>query len=218
MKCFCRSYKTDMTKILLSLTLAAGAAFGQYTSAPAGAPPSELNAAITAMLQKDGTKILNGDKVVCEIWLRTAAPNGPKSVEDSVSLPNIPQGALLGAIRFPAKGADRRGNPIAAGVYTLRYSNFPQNGDHQGVAPQRDFMLISKAADDQNANATPNFKDLVAMSEKATGAPHPGVFSFWKQDANFKPGLEKEGENDWILRTKLGDIPIALIVIGKVEG
>ena len=205
-----------MTKIVLSLLLAAGAAFGQYTAGPAGAPPSELNAAITAMLQKDGTKILNGDKVVCEIWLRTVAPNGPKSAEDSVSLPNIPQGSLLGAIRFPAKGADRRGNPIAAGVYTLRYSNYPQNGDHQGVAPQRDFMLISKAADDQDANATPSFKELVAMSEKATGAPHPGVFSFWKADG--KPGLEKEGESDWILHTKLGDIPIALIVIGKVEG
>jgi hypothetical protein len=135
-----------------------------------------------------------------------------------VSLPNIPQGSLLGAIRFPAKGVDRRGNPIAAGVYTLRYSNYPQNGDHQGVAPQRDFMLLSKAADDQNASATPSFKELVAMSEKATGAPHPGVFSFWKADASAKPGLEKEGENDWILHTKLGDIPIAMIVVGKAEG
>jgi len=205
-----------MTKIVLPLILAAGAAFGQYTSAPAGAPPSELNAGITAMLQKEGIKILNGDKVFCEIWLRTTAPNGPKSGEDSVSLPNIPQGSLLGAIRFPAKGSDRRGNPIAAGVYTLRYSNFPQNGDHQGVAPQRDFMLISKAADDQDAKATPSFKELVAMSEKATGAPHPGVFSFWKADG--AAGLAKEGENDWILHTKLGDIGIALIVIGKVEG
>ena len=101
--CFCRSYKTDMTKIVFSLILAAGAAFGQYTSAATGAPPSELNAAITAMLRKDGTKILNGDKVVCEIWLRAVAPSSPKSAEDSVSLPNIPQGALLGAITFQPK-------------------------------------------------------------------------------------------------------------------
>ena len=205
-----------MSKTLFSLFLAAGAAFGKYTSAATGAPPAELNAGMTAMLQPSGTKILNVDKVVCEIWFRSVAPNGPKSTEDSVTLPNIPQGALIGAIRFPTKGSDRRGNPIAAGVYTLRYSIFPQNGDHQGVAPQRDFLLYSKVADDQDANATPNFKDLVTMSEKATGAPHPGVFSFWKADGN--PGLEKEGENDWILRTKLGDIPVAMIVIGKVEG
>ena len=207
-----------MTKLVLSLILAAGAVFGQYTSAPAGPPPSELNAGIAATLQKDGTKIMNGSTVVCEIWFRATAPSGPKSGEDNVSLPNIPQGTLLGAMRFPVRGADRRGNPIAPGVYTLRYSNFPQNGDHQGVAPQRDFLLLSKAADDQDANATPGFKELVAMSEKATGAPHPGVFSFWKQESDFKPGFAKAGENDWVLQTKLGDIPISVILIGKVEG
>jgi len=207
-----------MTKLVLSLLLAASTVFGQYTSAPAGAAPSELSAGISAVLQKDGTKIMNGGKVICEIWLRTTTPNGPKSAEDSVSLPNIPQGTLLGAIRFPAKGADRRGNPIAPGVYTLRYSNFPQNGDHQGVAPQRDFMLISKAAEDQDANATPSFKELVATSEKATGIPHPGVFSFWKQESSFTPGFAKEGEHDWVLQTKLGDIPVAIILIGKAEG
>jgi hypothetical protein len=207
-----------MTKLVLSLILAAGATFGQYTSAPAGPPPSELNPGIAAKLQKDGTKIANGSTVVCEIWFVSTAPNGPKSAEDNVTLSNIPQGSLLGAIRFPVRGADRRGNPIAPGVYTLRYSNFPQNGDHQGVAPQRDFLLISKAADDKDASATPGFKELVVMSEKATGAPHPGVFSFWKQESNFKPGFDKAGENDWVLQTKLGDIPIAVILIGKVEG
>ncbi len=207
-----------MTKLVLSLILAASAAFGQYTAAPAGPPPSELNPGIAALLQKDGTKIMNGATVVCEIWFRATAPSGPKSAEDSVTLPNIPQGALLGAMRFPTRGADRRGNPIAPGVYTLRYSDYPQNGDHQGVAPQRDFLLLSKAADDKDANATPGFKQLVEMSEKATGAPHPGVFSFWKQDTGFKPGFAKEGENDWILQTKLGDIPIAVILIGKVQG
>lgn len=207
-----------MTKLVLSLILAASAAFGQYTAVPAGPPPSELNPGIAALLQKDGTKIMNGATVVCEIWFRATAPSGPKSAEDSVTLPNIPQGALLGAMRFPTRGADRRGNPIAPGVYTLRYSDYPQNGDHQGVAPQRDFLLLSKAADDKDANATPGFKQLVEMSEKATGAPHPGVFSFWKQDTGFKPGFAKEGENDWILQTKLGDIPIAVILIGKVQG
>src|SRR5215213_6250449 len=109
------SYKTNMTKLVLSLILAAGAVFGQYTAGPAGPPPSELNAGIVAMLQKDGTKIMNGANVFCEIWLRTTAPTGPKSGEDSVSLPTIPHGSLVGAIRFPTKGVDRRGNPIPAG-------------------------------------------------------------------------------------------------------
>jgi hypothetical protein len=207
-----------MRKFILSLTLAAGMAFGQYKAAPAGAPPSELSASVSGMLQKQGTQILNGDKVFCEIWLRTTAPNGPKSTEESVTLPNIPHGSLIGAIKFPAAGADRRGHQIKPGVYTLRYSNYPANGDHQGAAPQRDFLLISKASDDQDGTATPSFRQLVEASEKAAGLPHPGVFSFWKVEGDFKPGFAMEGEHDWVLQTKLGDIPIAIILVGKAEG
>lgn len=203
---------------LLPYLLLASSAFAQYTSVPAGAPPSDVGASVSALLQKDGVKVMNGDKVYCELWLRSSAPNGPKSAEDSVSLPNIPQGALLGVIRVGAGFSDRRGGSIKPGVYTLRYSNYPQNGDHQGVAPQRDFALLSKAADDQDGNATPNFKALVDMSEKATGRPHPGVLSMWKVQSDFKPGLAQQGEQDWVLQTKIGDIPVAIILVGKAEG
>jgi len=203
---------------LLPFLLLASTAFAQYTSQPAGAPPSDLSPAVSSMLQKDGVKILNGGKVVAEFWFRTAAPRGPKTAEDNVSLQNVPQGTLLGAVRIPERFADRRGSQIKAGVYTLRYSLFPQNGDHQGVAPQRDFLLIAKAADDKDANAAPDFKTLVEWSEKALGAPHPGVFSLWKQDSGFTPGFAKQGENDWVYQFKMGDAPVAVILVGKAEG
>jgi hypothetical protein len=202
---------------LLPLYLIAASAFAQYKTAPAGAPPAELNPGISAALRKDGTKLMNGDKVVCEIWFRSAAPTGPKSAEDNVSLPTIPQGALVGALRVPSAFTDRRGNQVKPGVYTLRYSNFPQNGDHQGVAPQRDFLLLSNAADDKDVSTTPSFKALVDMSEKAMGRPHPGVLSMWKADAGAKPGLSQMGENDWVLTTNLGDTPIMIILVGKAE-
>ncbi len=160
---------------------------------------------------------MNGDKVVAEFWFRTSAPSGPKSAEDNVTFPAIPQGSLLGAMRVSERFSDRRGSAVKPGVYTLRYSNFPQNGDHQGVAPQRDFLLISKAADDKDANATPDFKTLVDWSEKALGAPHPGVYSIWKQDSDFKPGLSKR-ENDWVYQFKIGDLPVSMIMVGKAEG
>jgi len=76
---------------------------------------------------------------------------------------------------------------------------------------------IAKAAEDKDANATPDFKTLVEWSEKALGAPHPCAFSMWKQDSEFKPGLSKH-ENDWIYQFKLGDAPVAVIVVGKAEG
>jgi len=156
--------------------------------------------------------------VVCEIWFRSAAPAGPKSAEEGVTLPLIPQGALLGVLRFPARGSDRRGQPIKPGVYTLRYSLQPVNGDHQGVAPQRDFLLMTPADADKDPNSTPKFDDLVAMSRKASGTPHPAVLSLWKVDTDFKPGFAKMGENDWVLQAKIADLQIAIILVGKAEG
>src|ERR1041384_4125581 len=121
-----------MKTSLISFLLAASAAFGQYKMEPAGAPPSDLPPAFAAEMQPQGYKVLNGSGAVwCEIWLRKTAPSGPKSSEDAIALPTIPQGALLGVLRFPAQGADRRGQTIQPGLYTLRYSIYPVTGDHQ---------------------------------------------------------------------------------------
>ncbi|HLJ14090.1 MAG TPA: hypothetical protein VKV15_06300 [Bryobacteraceae bacterium] len=200
------------------ILLAASAVFGQYKAEPAGPPPADIPANFASLLVKNGTKIVGANgSAVCSIWLRAEEPKGPKSTEDNVTLPLIPQGALLGVIQFPTAGADRRGQTIKPGIYTLRYSDFPVNGDHQGVAPQRDFMLLSPISIDKDPAATPNFDALVDMSRKASGTPHPAVLSIWKQDTDFQPGFSLQGEHDWVLQTKLGDTPLAIILIGKVQ-
>ena len=154
----------------------------------------------------------------CEVWFRTSLPAGAKSAEESVTLPTIPHGTLLGVIRFAAQGADRRGQPIKPGVYTLRYSLQPLNGDHLGVSPQRDFLVLVPAGDDKDLNATPNFDALMAMSRKASGTPHPAVLSMWGAGASDPAGFAKQGENDWVLTRKIGATPISVILVGKVEG
>jgi hypothetical protein len=201
-----------MTRICF-LLLTATALFAQYKAQPAGDPPSEA-----AALNKTGTKIVadNGSAYV-EIWLRSTVPAGPNTGESSVTLPTIPAGALLGLLRFPAKGSDRRGQTIAAGVYTLRYGNYPVNGNHQGAAPQRDFLVLVPAALDKSVNAIADFDALMELSRKASGTPHPAVLSFWKSDADQKPGFEKQGEKDWVLTTKLGDTLVSIILIGAAE-
>src|SRR5438309_5779996 len=141
----------------LLTVLAASTVFAQFKSEPAGAPPAELAPAISQALEKQGTKIVGTNRAFCEVWFRTSLPAGPKSAEESVTLPTIPHGTLLGAIRFPSQGADRRGQPIKPGVYTLRYSLQPLNGDHLGVSPQRDFLVLVPAGEDNDLNAAPNF-------------------------------------------------------------
>ncbi len=203
---------------ICSLLLAATAVFAQYKAQPAGDPPSEVAAHILGSLSKAGTKIVgdNGSAYV-EIWLRSAMPSGPNTGESSVTLPTIPPGALLGVLRFSAKGSDRRGQNIAPGIYTLRYGNYPVNGNHQGVAPQRDFLVLVPAALDKTAGAISDFDALIELSRKASGTPHPAVLSFWKADADQKPGFEKQGEKDWVLTAKLGDTAVSIIVIGKAD-
>jgi hypothetical protein len=201
---------------ICALLLAATAVFAQYKAQPAGDPPSEIAAPILAALNKAGTRIA-ADKGYVEIWLRSTMPSGPNTGESSVTLPTIPPGALLGVLRFLAKGSDRRGQTIAPGVYTLRYGNYPVNGNHQGVAPQRDFLVLVPAALDKSTDAVSDFDALMELSRKASGTPHPAVLSFSKADADQKPGFEKQGEKDWVLTTKLGDTAVSITLIGVAE-
>src|ERR1700730_14890835 len=209
-----------MHRFFLCLTLAASAVFAQYKSEPTGAPPSELASAIGQALEQHGTKILTSDgKVYCEVRFRTSLPSGPKSSEESVTLPAIPHGTLLGAIRFTSQGADRRGQSIKPGVYTLRYSLQPLNGDHLGVSPQRDFLVMVPAADDKDLNSTPNFEEPTPMSRKASGTPHPAVLSMWAESSSDPvPNFAKQGDTDWVLSTKIGTTPVSIILIGQVQG
>ena len=84
-------------------------ALAQYTVEPAGGPPSEVAGPIGQALQKDGSKISNNGKAYCEIWFRAQKPSGTAAKEEGATLTGIPQGALLGVIRFDAQGEDRRG-------------------------------------------------------------------------------------------------------------
>jgi len=162
--------------------------------------------------------VAGNGSVFCEVWFRSSLPAAPKSAGEGVTLPAIQPGTLLGVIRFTGPGADRRGQPIKPGVYTLRYSLQPVNGDHLGVSPQRDFLVMAPAADDKDLNATPDFDALMAMSRKASGTPHPAVLSMWAAGAGDAAGFAKQGENDWVLTTKIGGTPVSVILVGKAEG
>ncbi len=206
-----------MWKYSLAAVLFATSALGQYKLDSAGAPPSELSPAVRETLQSDGAKILGpGGSVYCEIWFRKTAPSGPASTEQGVALATFPHGSLLGAVRFGEKATDRRGQPIKPGVYTIRYSWFPPDGNHQGVSSQRDFLLLVSPADDQDPSTTPSFADVVKLAKKASGA-HPFVFPLWKDEAAHPREFVQEGE-DWVLYTKIGDTPIGVILIGTYSG
>jgi hypothetical protein len=107
-------------------------------------------------------------------WVKSlpldSAPDGRPSWS------NVADGALVGAITLAKAMADTRGVPMKAGVYTLRFALQPQDGDHMGVSPHREFLLVAPAADDQTAEPA-GFKGAVALAKKTLGKSHPAALS-----------------------------------------
>jgi hypothetical protein len=188
----------------------------QYKSDPAGTPPPDLAPAIAGALNPQGTKISKSDgTAVMEIWFRKTAPSGPQNSGDAIALPTIPVGAFLGVVKFDAKGEDRRGQPLQPGLYTMRYVLMPSNGDHLGAAPQRDFAALVPAADDKDPNTTPDLDTTVKMSTKASGTAHPAILGM--SNGSGSTTFTKEGDHDWTVNTKIGDLPVSIILLGRVE-
>jgi hypothetical protein len=188
----------------------------QYKIEPAGSPPADLAPAVASALASSGTKISKADgTAVMEVWFRKGAPSGPKNSGDSIALPTIPTGTFLGVVKLESKGEDRRGQSLQPGLYTLRYVLMPSNGDHLGAAPQRDFAALVPVAEDKDPNSTPDLDATVKMSTKASGTAHPAVLSM--SSGSGSATFTKEGEHDWTLNTKIGDLPVAIILLGRVE-
>lgn len=185
-------------------------------------PPKELAAPIQAALSQTGIRVTGPSGPVCDLWLGKAVPgkaNAPQTL--GVTFPQLAQGALIGAIRLPNSVKDYRKQMIKAGVYTLRYALLPDNGDHMGVAPQRDFVLASPATADQDA-ATLTFDQTIALSRKATGSNHPSVWSLAPPEDHPKslPSVFHLDDGDlWLVEFSVplagSTVPMALVVVGS---
>jgi len=198
--------------------LAASSLLAQdYKLEPISTAPPALSGGYTSLIANQGYRVNGASGPWCEIWFRNSIPTGAKPSDPAITLP-IAQGTLVAIIRFPSTAADRRGQTIKPGVYTMRYSNNPVDGAHQGVAPQRDFLLLTPLANDPDPNAMPDFATLVSWSRNASGTPHPAVFSIETPAGSTFPELTKEGDHDTVLNVKIGDLQVAIIVAGKYEG
>ena len=201
-------------KLFATLAFAASLFAQDYRLEPIAAAPADLPSAYASVIDTQGYRVSGPKGVWCEVWFRKAIPTGAKPSDDAIVFP-FAQGTLLGVIRFPGRGEDRRGQTIKAGVYTLRYSDYPVDGAHQGVAPQRDFALMTPIAADPDPNAAPDLKSLVQQSIKASNSPHPAVLSLEQPQGGTAPAVSKEGDSDWVLNVKVGGTSIGLIVVGK---
>jgi len=185
----------------LLLSCAAFAADTFSLASGAGAPPAELPAALRDAVVTNGIEIKGAGGVLCDVWLRKQVPLAATPATDlGVTFGQIAQGTFLGVMRVAADTRDFRNQQVKAGLYTLRYAWSPVDGNHQGVAPQRDFALLSPISADSDP-ATVTRDEAIKLSTKTTGTKHPSVWSLWPgDDSAATPALHYQDDSDcWLL-------------------
>ncbi len=219
-----RASKVSTLLFLLLGALCLPAAGQEYTVETFAAPaPEELASAVRKSLSHHAVRVLGPKGPLLEIWLRSAVPlrGGVGGNLLGIAYPQLSQGSLLGAIRFHGEVTGYRKQRVQPGVYTLRYALHPVDGNHMGVAPQRDFLLLAPADDDRTIEALP-YDEVVALSHKVTGTRHPSVWSLVEpeDDPDSLPALiHWEEEGLWILYLKAQggegvEFPLALVIVG----
>ena len=212
--------------ILASQLLLAGMAFGQtYKVESAGTPPAaDLPKPAQDALESQGARVLNAQGgTLLEVWLSKTVPTKPSAGSSSDFLyGSLSEGVFLGVLHFPSQGADFRGQAIKPGFYTLRYALIPQDGNHMGVNPTRDTLILSPVAVDTDLGTALKFDDLVKLGRQASGTPHPSFLLVAPANGDSFPAVAKDDQGHWNLQVKLhgsgGDLPFAFTVVGKWEG
>ena len=141
-------------------------------------PPQAVAAEIRTALMAEGHRIQDKEgHTIADIWVRKGVPGSekPDGPKDAVQFPFLADGELIGVIQFATEGHDYRDQPIAKGVYTMRYGLQPVNGDHLGVSTYRDYSLLLPASKDQIARSS-SPQAARERSAESAGTSHPAIF------------------------------------------
>jgi hypothetical protein len=184
---------------------------------------SAVAEAVRQTLDAQGYRLtLDDRKPECELWVRKSIPAQPNKDVEGVVYPQLAESTMVGVIHFLEAATDFRGHPIPAGFYTLRYELMPNDGNHLGAAPNRDFLLAIPAGSDSDPAATFKFQELVSMSAKTSGAKHPSPLSLVPADNAGSPAVSKDDQEHWTFTASMKlasgeELRFALIVRGEAQ-
>ncbi len=179
-------------------------------------PPDELAPAVKALMAGPAARVQAGSTILEFWWVKSLDASG-----SGEGWARVPEGSLVGAVRVSEAYPDIRGRRIKPGVYTLRYALQPMNGDHLGVSPHREFLLVCPAAAD-TAVAPTGYQGTVDLSKQTTGAAHPAAWSIdppAATDAALSGHRNDAGHQGIVfqVQTSSGPLSFGLILIGKIE-
>jgi len=211
---------------LLLLSFAVYAAPPDYKVEKTGAYASaEVSDAMKGVLQPEGLRLTAESGPICDVWLRKVLPM--KTGSSTPDYSSINTGDFVGIIVYLKDLADYRGQTIKAGSYTMRFQTMPTDGNHMGVSPTTDYVLLAPSALDKDPAATIEYQALLDLSRKVSGTNHPTPLYLVAPAAGGNPSFRDTGDGRWALEAKTKgkpgsgaeiDFPLALVLIGKGEG
>jgi hypothetical protein len=191
-----------------------------YKLEKAGAVPGGLASEVSQALGADGYRVTGPDGPMIDLWLaKDIASKKDFKPTLNVKYPLQP-GQLVGVLQVNKGTAfsDFRKQPIAPGLYTVRYGQQPQDGNHVGTSDFSDFLLALPAKEDKSAKGVENVKDLQTKSAAAAGTSHPAILQLLPNEE--KPGEAKlvhdSDREFWLLEFAGGKppVPFKLVVVG----
>jgi hypothetical protein len=209
--------------LLLALPLAAQEYRVEALNEPA--PADSLSPEIAQKLSPTGMRIIKGEaRTVADLWLAKEWPVKADFTPSNTVLYPFQGGELIGVARYKNKGGDFRDQEIPAGVYTLRYGQQPEDGNHIGTSDTRDFLLLIPAELDKTAKPMAQM-EMFQLSPKTSGGTHPAMLSLLRADKRGSlPEVQHDEERElWsvvfsgnaMAGAKASPLVVELVVVGK---
>jgi len=208
--------------VTVSWVVVALAALAQDVKAEpvAEGAPAGVAEAVRKELLPSGVRVVRDGKPLFDFWLGKAIPARPPQESLQLRYTMLKPGTLVGAVKVHAEGHDFKNQKYPPGLYTLRYAEQPEDGDHQGTSETKDFLCLSQAAADTKPEAISQ-EDLIKISSKVVARKHPAVLYLVRSETAEKvPAIVRDEANvRWILEceagTAAGKLRLGIVVVGK---
>ena len=175
---------------------------------------------VKVALDSTGYRIfLPNTLAACDVWLATMVSTAKRTDAKGAAYTEFADSEFLGVITFPKGGGhDFRGQTIRPGSYTMRYQLLPGDGNHLGVAPNPDFVLLIPISEDPDPTALYDFGKLIELSSAAAHSAHPAAFEMMPPEGNETTATQTD--DGWIaiqasLTTREGKkLPVSIVIKG----
>lgn len=139
--------------------------------------PKDVPEAFSKLTNARGLRLDGADgKPLFDLWLRKELPllEKPKTGL-AIQFGQIAVGEFVAVVRVHAQADDFREDHVKPGLYLARYGLQPEDGDHMGTAPNRDFLILTSFADDKDVAPIADMDKLGELSILA-GEDHPLIW------------------------------------------